>query len=404
MGEYAFAILDQHDGSFVLCRDPVGVKQLYYGDSEHHLAFCSEKKPLWNLGIEPQRVLPGEVVQLESTDNNSKGCFKRRNKMVLGSDTQQKLVDESDAIREYHRVLFDAVERRVSGQDRIGIIFSGGVDSVMIAQIAKSMGSQVHCFAAGLEGSSDLEAAKQASSLLDLELYVSELSQERIDAELESIMKAIESSDHLQMDVAIPIYFAVQRAQQEGIRVMLTGQGADELFAGYPWYPEVYESQGETALSASLWDDIRNLYKDTLEREDKITMYHSIELRVPFLDPDVIDAAMNIAGSLKIKHGEVKYLHRRLADELGIPFILAWRKKEAAQHGSGAHHILKEVLDHRLDTGLIPEYRKTSIGKSGEQDGERLGSAYRYNHNVYFGNEKYQDSLNAIGEKLGVHV
>ena len=154
---------------------------------------------------------------------------------------------------------------------------------------------------------------------------------------------------------------------------MVTGQVADEIFAGYEWYPRIYREGGEDALRECLWNDIGNLHKDTLEREDKISMYHSIELRVPYLDPEVIEAAMAVPGNLKIRDGHVKYLHRRLAEEMGIPGHLAWRKKEAAQHGSDVHNNLEKILER-----MSADAGGTGFESRGVE--ELLGSAYRYGH------------------------
>jgi asparagine synthase (glutamine-hydrolysing) len=136
------------------------------------------------------------------------------------------------------------------------------------------------------------------------------------------------------------------------------------------------------------------LYKDTLEREDKITMYHSTELRVPYLDPEVIHAAMSIPEDLKIRKGHVKYLHRRAAERLGVPDFVAWRPKEAAQHGSDVHAALKRILLRRREAP--PKTQGPLI------DREKLGSAYRYGHDVYAGNEAVQRVLDSLGMEVGV--
>jgi asparagine synthase (glutamine-hydrolysing) len=265
--------------------------------------------------------------------------------------------------------------------------------------MAQRPGIDVRCYASGLPDSSDADAARSAADALGLPLAVSELDPRTIEAELPSILRAIESANHLQVDVAIPIYFAVKRAAEDGIRVMLTGQGADELFAGYPWYPEIVADSGAQTLRESLWNDLSNLYKDTLEREDKITMFHSIELRVPYLDPRVIGTAMRIAPTLKIRDGELKYLHRKLAEQVGVPGAIAWRAKEAAQHGSNVHKTLKGVLAR-----LGEAHGVGSPAERAKPDDatEELGSAYRYGGDAYAGNERYQQVLDSLGREAGL--
>ncbi|MGI0102934.1 MAG: asparagine synthase (glutamine-hydrolyzing) [Nitrosotalea sp.] len=391
-GEYAFAIFDTSTKKVALTRDSVGIKQLYYGQNEKYFAFCSEKKPLWDIGIEPRRVLPGEIVET-NFDANSKPFFVNSKSDALQRPFV-KLYDEKMALARYKEVLFDSVRKRIDGRDKVGVIFSGGVDSVLIARIVQMLSCDVTCYATGFKGSPDVIAAIQSAKELGLKLNVHYLDEEEIRSELENIIFSIESTNHLQVDVAIPIFFAVKEAKKDMVKVILTGQGADEIFAGYPWYPEILKREGSKALNQSLWNDIENLYKDTLEREDKISMYHSIELRVPYLDPKVIDVAMSISDDLKIKGSNVKYLHRMLAQDVGVPLSIAWREKEAAQHGSHVHNNLLKIIEKMNDTAC----NTISL-----ENTENLGSAYRYNHDVYKENKSTQNTLNHLGKKIGLY-
>ena len=157
---------------------------------------------------------------------------------------------------------------------------------------------------------------------------------------------------------------------------MLTGQGADELFAGYEWYPPILAEQGEDALLSAMWGDLSNLYRDTLEREDKMSMAHSIELRVPFLDPAVIAEAMRISPSLKFDatangHDPLcKRLHRDLALDMGVPLAIAMRLKDGAQHGSGIHVALENVAKR----SALPSDKKPIL----MDEPELRGSAFRH--------------------------
>lgn len=160
------------------------------------------------------------------------------------------------------------------------------------------------------------------------------------------VIEAIEDSLFGQIEVAIPIYISVEMAHEDGLKVMLTGQGADELFAGYPWYRTIVEKDGYNSLKRYMVGDVLNLYRETLEREDKITMVNAVELRVPYLDPKVIKIAMQIDDKLKIRSPKdelEKLIHRELAKRIRIPADLAERPKKAAQHGSGIHEAILVV-------------------------------------------------------------
>jgi asparagine synthase (glutamine-hydrolysing) len=204
----------------------------------------------------------------------------------------------------------------------------------------------------------------------------------------------VEESGLLQVEVAIPMYMATKMAAADGIRVMYTGQAADELFAGYPWYSDVIRESGYLRLHEQLWEDLRRLYDDTLEREDKLAMAHSIEVRAPYLDRDVIRTAMRISPRLKIQGLEDnlrKRVHRQAAVELGVPAYLAFRIKDPAQSGSGIHGIIEKIARKHVvapDTDLVAENIKTD-----------KGSIYRYGEGVY-GEDIARDYLQGLYQKI----
>lgn len=399
-GDHAFAVYSGLLDEYVLARDMVGLKQLYYGENDAYVAFCSRKRPLWDLSIAPQRVLPGQAVRIASSSPSGAWRFSTGSRLEFTRPApEDEMTDENESAQAYSASLVEAVKKRVAGHRRVGVIFSGGVDSVLIAHIAHNLGAEVHCYTSGLPGSGDLDHARKAAGELGMPLTVSELSPELIELELPSIMAAIESTNHLQVDCAVPVYFAVKSASRDGIQVILNGQGPDELFAGYSWYPQVLEEQGPDVLRDKLWDDLGKAYKETLEREEKIAASQGVELRVPCLDPRVVDTAMRIAPSLKIYQGELKYLHRKVAEEAGVPPSIAWRPKEAAQHGSNVHETLKTVLSRVADT--LPEGSMDEPQESGEP-AEELGSAYRYGGDAYAGNDRYQRILDALGRAAGL--
>jgi asparagine synthase (glutamine-hydrolysing) len=192
---------------------------------------------------------------------------------------------------------------------------------------------------------------------------------------LPEIIKSIEMDGLLQVEVAVPMYLAAKAASEDGIKVMFTGQGADELFAGYWWYKDVVSEDGFLKLHDKLWEDIDLLYDDTLEREDKVTMAHSVELRVPYLDRNVVRCAMRISPRLKIKSGENstrKWVHRNVAARVGVPDYTAYRAKDMAQSGSGVHSLIKKVAEDYFEGKKVDEVEV-----------EDKGSNYRYLNEDY---------------------
>lgn len=160
------------------------------------------------------------------------------------------------------------------------------------------------------------------------------------------VLDAIEEFNIMKIGVGMPAYIAAEMAYEDNLKVMLSGQGADELFGGYNRYLKFYEEKGERAQE-DLKKDILNLYHVNLQRDDAVTMANSIELRVPYLDPDIINIAMNIPMKYKINKDDTlrKCILREVGAELGVPEEIVKRPKKAAQYGSGIHKMLvKKVL------------------------------------------------------------
>jgi asparagine synthase (glutamine-hydrolysing) len=384
-GVYALAIRDERTGETALVRDSMGVRQLYYGETDDFIAFASERKALWQVGIrEPtKRVLPCNALLI--SPEHKIQSFRLASAFPRVTRRKQILYRTLDsALEAYKDALIKSVEKRVQDLERIGIIFSGGIDSVLIAHLANKMVPEVICYTCGTKGSNDVAYSRKIAGELGLKLRVCELSIDDVERLVPEVIRVIEDSDAGQVEVALPVYGAVGLAHRDDIKVMLTGQGADELFGGYSWYPKVAKLQGYRMLRQHMIEDLSLLYKETLEREDKITMAHSVELREPYLDPEVIkvasytDLRLNVNG-FNDMFG--KHVHRKLAENMGISHEIAYRAKEAAQHGSGVHSILKDVSNKRRFGLAVPSDYLDDLRLR-----ERIGSSQRYGY--LFANEK----------------
>jgi asparagine synthase (glutamine-hydrolysing) len=213
-----------------------------------------------------------------------------------------------------------------------------------------------------------------------LPLHINALDVQEVEKMLPRIIEVIEDNNVGQVEVAIPVFAAVEMAHRDGLKVMYTGQGADELFGGYPWYPRIVEREGYSVLGKHMANDLSLLYKETLEREDKIAMYHSVEIREPYLDTEVIRVALRTKLELNVTGKDDLYgkrVHRDLAVKLGIPLDVAYRKKEAAQHGSGIHDALNYIAKKNgYDSLSVPEFYLSQL-----KGREKIGSSQRYGYN-----------------------
>jgi asparagine synthase (glutamine-hydrolysing) len=382
-GVYGLVIKDEVTGTIALVRDKMGVRQIYYGETNSFIAFASERKALWKVGIkEPTKcVLPGHTIII--TSSGLLQDFKVSQPPIHSMKIAYKTM--ALAISAYEKALVSSMKKRTQDFDRVGIIFSGGIDSVIIAWLAKKMVREVICYTGGIQDSSDIVFARQIAKKLKLKLRVNELTHDEVEQIIPEVLNVIEDTNAGQVEVAIPVYAAIKLAHEDGIKVMFTGQGADELFGGYSWYTKVVEKEGYQKLREHMTEDLLLLYRETLEREDKIAMAHSIEMREPFLDMEVIRVSMQMEMKLNVKSKDDsfgKHVHRRLAEKLGIPRKIAYRMKEAAQHGSGMHNVFDSIArKHGFDESTMST-RYLDILRSRE----KIGSSQRYGY--LFENEK----------------
>lgn len=389
-GIYILVIREQSTGDVILVRDKLGVRQIYYAENNNFIVFASEKKALWQINVfdNIKRILPGHALIIS---NKVKDQFFET-KLIpvnldfseLSSESYPILYNDMEsAINAYEKKILLSIKKRVYNIRNLGIIFSGGIDSVLISYLSKKYCSNITCYTAGVKGSSDITNSIQITDELGLKLKVKEFNEEEIEKLLPKIIKIIEDNNMGQVEVAIPIYGAVQNAHEDGIRVMLTGQGADEIFGGYSWYSKIVDKYGHKKIMDYMIQDLKLLYKETLEREDKITMAHSIELREPFLDTDLIETVLKINPKLNIFNGKSgtidrfgKRVHRNFAMKIGIPKSIAFRVKEAAQHGSGIHETLVSIAKKNGydEKSVTKEYLDKLRNR------ERVGSSQRYGH------------------------
>jgi len=340
-GDYAFAVYDGKD--FAAVRDPVGVKPLYFGEKEEDniFAFASERKALWNIGIENVKTLPPDSMihnkKLLKLDNTGLKTQTSSDIMNLSKDTLKKKLKN---------LLIKSVEKRVQGLSKVGILFSGGIDSTVLAKITDDLGIETILYTVGHKDSIDIKVSKDMADAMSLQLKTKNIDVEDVKKYLPLVLDAIEEFNVMKIGVGMPAYIAAEMAHQDGLKVMLSGHGADELFGGYNRYLKLYEEKGELA-NEDLKKDILNLYHVNLQRDDAVTMANSIELRVPYLDLDIINTAINIPMKYKISGKEDnlrKCILREAGAELGVPAEIVNRPKKAAQYGSGIHKMLKKVL------------------------------------------------------------
>ncbi|MBI2148615.1 diphthine--ammonia ligase [Candidatus Woesearchaeota archaeon] len=322
-GDYAGVYI--RNNNVHLFRDLIGVKPIWYS-LENGFAFASERKVLRKLGYSDIFELnPRELLIYDMKTKEYK--FINRGFNVL---EEIKHLEYNKLKTELVGYLTNAVARRVPDV-KFGLLFSGGIDSAVIALILKKLEVDFtcyFCYASGFGDVKDLDYAKRIAEVLNLDLKIAEVSIDEVENSLPLICKLIESNNVTKVSVALPFYFASLKAREDGVKVIFSGLGSEELFAGYERHLRSAD------LNKECYYGLLNIYERDLYRDDVITMYNNIELRVPFLDLDLIKFSLSIDGKYKINENGNKVILRQVARDLGLSDEFAFRKKIAAQYGS----------------------------------------------------------------------
>jgi len=234
----------------------------------------------------------------------------------------------------------NAVKETVTDK-KIGVAFSGGVDSTLLAKLVKDMGYDVHLLTIGFQDSHDINFAKEVNQILNFSHSISEIDPEKFKEVSQKINQTIKSDNLSWNENSIAFYYVAELAQKNGLKTVVTANGIDELFCGYNSYREAIE-KGEDEVVKMMNDKLKN-EKEMMVAINAVTAEFGVRMVQPFLSPSFIDYAKKIPVSEKI-HGpdDMKRKHaiRELAMDYGIPEIAAQKQKKALQYGSQIHKSL----------------------------------------------------------------
>lgn len=337
-GVFAFAAV--RDDDWLVARDPIGIKPLYYGrDAAGNLWFASELKALvvrcqWFKVFPPGHVYTG------------RGGLRRwyERPWLTG---RPEFRGHAAGLRERFEA---AVDKRLMSDVPLGVLLSGGLDSSLVAALAarrvraRGSSARLMSFAIGVDGDApDLRAAREVAAFIGTEHHEVRLDVEAGVAALRDIIWHVESYDVPTVRASIPMYFLSEAIRERGVKVVLSGEGSDEVFGGYLYF---YFAEDPEAFHHETVERVRGLHLSDVLRADKSTMAHGVEARVPFLDLAFLDLAMTIDPSLKIplrpatgRAGRMEKAMLRTAfmdpnDPL-LPASVLWRQKEQFSDGVG---------------------------------------------------------------------
>lgn len=345
-GDYAFCVYDNKD--YVAVRDEIGVKPLHYAFDENTFSFSSESKALKAINLNNSQSLNPRYAIVNNSLLKIRDEFTRYESKIPYEDLKNELKTN----------LLEATKKRTKNLDHVALLFSAGVDSTLIAILLKKLNVNTTLYTIGTENSQDLKFSKKVAKDIDMPLKTWIINQEIIEKQLEDTINTIEDTNLMKIGVGMTIKLTSQLASKDNQKVILSGQGADELFCGYNRYKNKYDTPAE--LLDELTHDLNNMYHVNLERDDKATMSNSIELRVPFLDRNVIETAVKTPIKYMLHSNEDKirkHILREVAYEMGVPEYIAFRPKKAAQYGTGIDKIIKKkILKKKEFTKLLENY------------------------------------------------
>ncbi|MCG2610993.1 asparagine synthase B [Flavobacterium sp. SM15] len=342
-GIFAFVVIDGDD--FIAGRDPLGVKPLYYGkDKEGRLYFASEMKSLADQCETFEAFPPGHYYTPKT------GFIKYY---------QPKWEDENLAVEKLdlkaiRETLTEAVRKRLMSDVPIGVLLSGGLDSSLTSSIASRLlkeidGQKLRSFSIGLDKDApDAVAARAVAEFLGTEHHEIHFTIEQGIEILDKLIWHLETYDVTSIRASTPMYFLSKAITDLGIKVVLSGEGSDEIFGGYLYFrnaPSIADFQKETI------ERVQRLSTADLLRADKSTMAHGLEARVPFLDKAFLELAIKIQPQEKMPKtydGIEKYILRKAFDTSEQPYLpesILWRQKEQFSDGVG-YNWIDTLIEH----------------------------------------------------------
>lgn len=362
-GIFGFALYDSEHDNYLIARDHMGIIPLYIGWDEYGSLFvASELKALEGTCQKIEVFPPGHYM------TNSSDGFQRWYKPTWRNFEDVK--DNETSIKKLKDALDAAVHRQLMSDVPYGVLLSGGLDSSVTSALAKKYAEKrieehdktgawwpkLHSFATGLEGSPDLKAAKLVADYLDTVHHeIIFTIQEGLDA-VKDVIYHLETYDVTTVRASTPMFLMARAIKAMGIKMVLSGEGSDELFGGYLYF---HKAPNAKAFHEETVRKLDKLYLYDCLRANKSLAAWGIEGRVPFLDKEFIDVAMSINPEDKmIKDGRIEKWVLRKAFEDMLPQEVAWRQKEQFSDGVGYSWI--DTLKEKVNAEVSDEQLKNA--------------------------------------------
>lgn len=342
-GVWAFAYIE--NDKIYLSRDILGVKPLSYLHNDKEFKFSSEKKLL---DKNSQELNPRETLIFDMITNSINTLKKEIEKPFSEIKDDYKIIQNKT-----QELLIKSIKKRVPKNQKVGLLFSGGIDSTYIALALKELKVNFTCYTAKVKGgnieeASDYIYAKEIAKKYNLKLKVINIETHQLKKVTKEVIELIEDTDYIKISVSLPFYLSCSAAKKDQVKVMFSGLGSEEIFAGYRRHKEAKN------VNEECYQGLNILHQRDLYRDDVICMKNNQELRLPFLDRDLIKYCLEIPVKYKLdlEKNRSKIILRDISKiQFNLDDKYSERQKKAAQYGS------------KFDKGLLRLAKDENKGK-----------------------------------------
>lgn len=333
-GEFAFAITELPTGRVFLARDALGVKPLYWSQAEGRLHVASEIKALVPVGAPIFEVPPGHRGWASPLAAPELAPYV--DLLHLGDD-EEPIESPSAAAHLLRDALVDSIRCRVDTDLRVGVVLSGGLDSTITLLHVAQQHPDCVAFTIGTRDSEDVHFATQVARDLGVDHEVIDVSPGAFGVgDVRRAIRVSELTEYGDIINAVVSDRLFKRIHERGIKVVLSGDGSDELFGGY----EIFREIGDASRQRLFQHIVRSLCRTELQRVDRTSMGHGVEVRVPFLDLSVVRIALRLPIELKVREGQEKWILRHAFADV-LPDYIRLRKKNPMSYSSGVHERIR---------------------------------------------------------------
>lgn len=348
-GQFSFSLYDTGTNRLIVARDPIGITSLYSGfDEASNIYFSSEMKVLKNCA-NVMEFPPGHYIDTK-LDNSFHPYYSESNEGLWMLENYNNLdtisnMRECDVLYSIVETLTKSVEKRLMTDVPFGLLLSGGLDSSLVCSIAVKLIRQnkniapIHTFSIGLEDSPDIEKAEVVAKFLDTTHHTFKFTTEQGLNALEDVIYHLETYDITTIRASTPMFLLSKYIKSEGIKMVLSGEGADELFGGYLYF---LQAPSDEEFQTECQKRVKMLSSFDCLRANKSTMAHGVEGRFPFLDKEMVELAFKIHPKHKYHTNLEKWALRKAfdikdnkGDPVYLPDEILWRQKEQFSDGVG---------------------------------------------------------------------